>query len=237
MKALRKFSPSSILVFHGPKKGAGRAIAEGTRHYHSSLLGESDPLVQMTKKALEEGTIPEYPWESKKGIIEASLFQSSSRHQLFQTIFGNQGLKRQHLDRLGTVFEEFLTNAFYHAYREDQGNEKYPRDKKVRLTAEEAVRFSYRVDSEGTFLSIEDQGGTLKFEDVQKAFLRGYGKPGLIEDKEGGAGLGLYLAFGALTHLKIEVNTGRYSRLSAWLSNKSEADACFYTFNFFERGK
>jgi len=73
---------------------------------------------------------------------------------------------------------------------------------------------------------------------ISQAFSRCYGDHSTqIEDKEGGAGLGVYMVFEAVTHLKVSVTPGVSTEFSCWISDKKHFDPEYFSFNFFNLGK
>ncbi len=92
-------------------------------------------------------------------------------------------------------------------------------------------------ENNGLYLAIHDKGGTLSFQHVQDAFNRCYlgDQKDKIENKEGGAGLGLYMVFEAVTHLKVNITPGVSTVVSCWLQEKPRHVEESFSFNFFSR--
>lgn len=107
------------------------------------------------------------------------------------------------------VADEFLMNAVYNAPIDGNGIPKYasrPRTERVDLLAGEEAVFRYACDGRTLALSIHDNFGRLERTTVlsylRKCFLKGEDQ---IDDKSGGAGLGLYYIFESLNELVINV--------------------------------
>lgn len=231
--------PGEIFQGQITRAEAGRLIASGCQHLHSFPVHSNDNSFLLTERALNEGTVPIYQWEaeSPRTLI---LKSSQQRQELLSSIKESHSgnIRRELLDKIGTVFEELCTNAIYHSYQVG-GGDKYPRKKVANLTDPERIGIYYAWENGGLYLCISDRGGTLKFENIADAFRRCYtpGKEKAIENKDGGAGLGFYMVFEAVSHLKIEVNEGISTLASCWIPEKAKQSADGFSFNFFGRRK
>ncbi len=115
------------------------------------------------------------------------------------------------------VGDEFLMNAVYNAPVDQAGRPKYasrPRSERVDLTREEVVRFRYACDGRTLAVSVEDNFGRLEKATVlsylRKCFMKGGDQ---IDDKQGGAGLGLYYIFESLNSFIINVAAGKKTEM------------------------
>lgn len=243
MKAINhKLDLLTERIEEGPytRAEAGALIVRGTRHIHSHPTlksGVSDPLVELTQFGLSQNTVPRYPWElDKPRVIELTC--SKSRNAVLQNIFeSKKGIKRDLNDKITMVFEELATNAIYHSYLSNSGKDKYSRSLPALLNEKEAVSVCFGWENNGLYLALHDKGGTLSFERLQDVFNRCYlgDKKNKIENKEGGAGLGLYMVFEAVTHLKVNVTVGVSTVVSCWLQEKPRHTEESFSFNFFSR--
>lgn len=217
---------------------AGMAIARGTRHIHSSPLLEADPCVVITKGLLMKKFSPDrYPWEAQAPKT-LTLVKSVDRHVMIQKAVSETGVgsRRELRERVEMATEELLTNALYHAYRNFDGFPKYRRRDRVHLSPGEQICFQYAGHQSGIYLSILDRGGSLRFSDVSGSFKRCYSdKKNQLETKEQGAGLGFYMVFEVVTHLKVTVSPNLKSRISCWLSDNRVFDPDTFSFNYFEK--
>jgi anti-sigma regulatory factor (Ser/Thr protein kinase) len=241
MNAERKIvmSGPEVVTGHWPKRDAAQRIAQGAKHLHSSSLGDIDPCAVLTKKAVVEGGIPVYPWETRQKLIHLHIASSSDRHAWADQLKTSSGisLKRDLSEKLTSILEEMLTNALYHSIRLADGSEKYPRRQSVNLAENEKVTIKFCADKNGFFLSVIDQGGSLLFPDIRRVFSRVYQgdeKSPQMETKVSGAGLGIYLIFENATHLKIESTKKAQTTISCWVSDKT-VDPTQFSFNYFER--
>jgi anti-sigma regulatory factor (Ser/Thr protein kinase) len=218
------------------KQEGAEAIISNFRHVHSSLLGKSDPCWKMTESKLKDA-VGLYPWEISQ-LNEFTLTQSKKRSECVELIASTTqfGSKSQNRERLTLVMEELLSNAFYHAYKIQANHDKYERLSPVTLASGEEIRVSFGENSNGLHLAVEDQGGTLSFEDFKNCFSRCFHRTKTditFDKKHSGAGLGLYLIYEVTTHLNIFVEQGKKTRFSLWLSNTNQFDPDSFSFNFF----
>lgn len=233
-KAVRKREEPSLLIagVFARKEGA-KLVAEGHRHVHSSSMGDHDPLAVMTAEALVRNEVPVYPWERPDVIHQVMLTSSQGRQEAIKAVAKNCGLqnKRQLRERLELTLEELLTNAVYHAYR-------YPRQSPAQLSPAQQIKLSFGTVGAGVWINVRDAGGILRFESIAESFARCYGaSEAQIAHKEGGAGLGLYMVYEMVSHLKVEAHEGKWTGISVWLVDGKHFDPKTFSFNFFQGGK
>jgi len=231
---------SEVVCGHFSKIDAAKMIASGARHIHSSTLGQKDSCVKVTREYLGKRKISPYPWEKFESVNEVILNSSSDRTRIIQEILTQAPAYcgRELKEKFESVLEELLTNSIYHAYRNKDGTPKYPRRHQVTLANEEAVKIAYACNKAGAFLSVTDQGGYFPATELARSFSRCYSEKhsrGQIEDKEGGAGLGLYMIYEAVTHLKIELFPRRRTIISCWIADRRSYHPDIFSFNLFER--
>lgn len=216
------------------KPEAARLITEGYQHIHSSPFGNKDPLMAATQLKLQNNSQEPYFWEKIHSMTYA-IKSSQDREKVIDSILQSEEMKDKRFlrERVRIVLEELCTNAIYHAYQM-HGRDKYSRTKKIALSESETVVLRFGVAPNGIFLQVEDKGGTFRLSDVQKSFSRCYGQNQQIESKESGAGLGLYMIFETVTHLKVELCENKMTKISAWLSDSKNFSPSIFSFNFFE---
>ncbi|MEZ4751241.1 MAG: ATP-binding protein [Bdellovibrionota bacterium] len=205
---------------------------------HSSNLGAHDPLAELTETGKQRKGDFSYPWEKEKAARFVEVRSAEDRHRVlreFVEALGSEG-HRACRDVVGTVLEELISNAIYHGLRLENGNRKFARQDKPSLQPSEYIKVGAAVLPEGVYLRVEDSGGRLGFEDIQEAFHRCY-KRGLnqIQQKENGAGLGLYMSFDQAMHLRIDVWPGKKTVVSCWVNRKRVPNEDNFSFNYFER--
>jgi CheY-like chemotaxis protein len=117
------------------------------------------------------------------------------------------------------VADELITNAVFNAPRDSKGVPKYaslPRNQDLQLEPSEKVLFRYACDGRYLGMSVSDPFGSLHRETVigylRKCFNRGADQ---IDQKDGGAGLGIYMLFNSLTQLIFNIHHGRCTEVVA----------------------
>lgn len=221
------------------KREGAQIISTGVPHVHSSPLGDKEPLALITAASTKSLVIPVYPWEMVGQALDLTLNNSDERAKLIKKIASQTGIERKHefSDKLGLVLEELLTNAIYHSYENISGDQKYDRRLNVKLAASETIQIKYFGDRKGIYLSVTDRGGTIQFQHVMESFLRNYGdqaKSNQLESKASGAGLGIYMIFELVSHLKVTCIPNEKTCISCWLPDNRSYDPNFFSFNFFD---
>ncbi len=223
------------------KKEAAEFIVEGCRHVHSSILGQKDPLVKTTYQSLEETKVFTYSWESTEKKKQLFLRSSSQRKEILNELLSHLEVKPQSSlgDRVGTAFEELLTNSIFHSYLDTNKLEKYPRNQVAHLDSSEHIAIEFCRSNQGVFVSVRDYGQGLKFSSIQSSFKRCYSQrdESQVEKKLGGAGLGMFVIFELATHLKIVTFPGKGTLTNCWFAPASAFDPNHFSFNFFEGDK
>ncbi len=221
------------------KKEAANHIMMGAYHVLSSPLGQKDPLARATLQGVERGTPPTFPWETLASeLITKELRTSKDRFGMIRSIVDDPRLEGQRdlREKATSVLEELLTNAIFHSFRSGKRSEKYVRSEPAVLAPHEKISLTYGFHDQGLFLKVIDNGGNHRFEDVTHALRRCFERgSNQIDSKEGGAGLGLYMVFDAVTHWKVVSVPGKLTEVSCWLSTKKHFDPDNLTFNFFTR--
>jgi hypothetical protein len=116
-----------------------------------------------------------------------------------------------------TVADELITNALYNAPRDGNGQSRYAhlsRSQPVRLEQTEQIEIRYCCDGRLLGISASDPFGSLA-EDRLLAYLGKCLRKGedQVDDKPGGAGLGLYYIFEAVSHLVVNIAPGRRTEI------------------------
>ncbi len=126
--------------------------------------------------------------------------------------------KRQILE---TVVEEFVTNALYNAPVDDEGVRRFAhlnRKEAVALGAHETVCVVLACDDHRLAISVTDRFGSLPPATVpsylSKCLVRGDDQ---VNDHLGGAGLGLYFVYQAISHLAVNVAPGRRTEMIGFI--------------------
>ncbi|MCB9557790.1 MAG: hypothetical protein H6707_16890 [Deltaproteobacteria bacterium] len=190
------------------------------------LIDEGE-LIVTCQKLLRDDIFGLEKYMSTWGIAfrERSLTRSTDKSEALAELEGFLAEIDCHLGiipAITQVADELLMNAVYNAPRDAQRQPKYARlDRRqlIELSAEETVRFRYGCDGRYVGLSVSDQFGSLDREVIAHYLERCFaGKPATIEDKLGGAGIGLHVIFSSITQLTFNIAPDQ----------RTEAIAMFY---------
>ena len=118
------------------------------------------------------------------------------------------GASREVRAAMALVVDELVTNAVYNAPRDVHGRARYSsldRRQKVSLTPSEYVNVQFGSDGNVFALSVSDQFGALAPDRIRSGLRRCYTEDDQIEQKAGGAGLGLYTVLNSCDRLVINL--------------------------------
>jgi hypothetical protein len=111
-----------------------------------------------------------------------------------------------------TVVDEFVTNAIYNAPTDERGAHRFthlPRTTTVTLAEAEQVTLMFCFDGSRLGASISDPFGSVSPDRIMDYIAKCFrGGADQVDDKEGGAGLGLYYIFDALSSFVINIQAG-----------------------------
>ncbi len=128
------------------------------------------------------------------------------------------GCGRDMCNRITTVADELITNAVYNAPRDEHGQPRYAstnRREKIALDPWEYVQVRFASDGQVFALSVTDWFGGLSVNVVRKLLTRCLSNENQIEQKAGGAGIGMYTAFRAANQLIINVEQAERTEIIA----------------------
>jgi CheY-like chemotaxis protein len=200
----------------------------------SSLLGEGDEidplgvqeLVITAGKLISKdifGLEKYLAWGVK--LRELHIRHSDQRLEALQRIeeFSKEcELRGSMRQKLATLTEELLMNAIWDAPVDSKGNTKYAQlDRKVpvELLPEEEVMLRYGSDGNYLALSVTDNFGRLQRETAFKYLMRCFSKGrDQISQTTGGAGLGLYMAYLAMSTFVINCHPGKRTEVIGLLN-------------------
>jgi hypothetical protein len=127
---------------------------------------------------------------------------------------------RRLVEAVALVADELITNAVYNAPRAADGTPRYAhisRRDKVALEPTEYVRLDYGSDGRVFGIAVTDSFGGLGQETMRAGMQRCLVADDQIEQKAGGAGLGLYTALGHVNQLVVNVEPGiRTEVIALW---------------------
>lgn len=180
-------------------------------------VGEIDPsdLIATIRKILKRdvfGLEKYFMW----GVpaVTMRVTRSSQKEAVLTAVTefaANLGLQPRFGNQLALVADEFVTNAVYNAPVAADGTARFAhraRSEEVDLEGESVV-VQFCCDGERVGISIADPYGSLTVDRVLEYLARCFQQgPDQVESKEGGAGLGLYYVFDALSHFIINIAPG-----------------------------
>lgn len=128
-------------------------------------------------------------------------------------------------DRLGTGFltaaDELVTNAIYNAPVDAHGKRLYrhiDRNEQVQLSPGSEVTIKYACDGQRLALSVSDNFGSFDRETLisylERCFAQGDDQ---VEQKQGGAGIGLYITFRALNTFVVNIVPGERTEMLGFI--------------------
>lgn len=140
--------------------------------------------------------------QQKKGVVER-----------LEAFAKESGCHPRVAEGFSVAADEMVTNAVYNAPVDKDGHPRFAslsRRQRVTLEPHEAVTVRYGYDGRRLCLATTDPFGSLKpsvvLDYLSKCFGRGEGQ---IDDKEGGAGLGLYTVFNLVHHFVLNIAPGK----------------------------
>lgn len=159
-----------------------------------------------------------FPWGSE--VQRFTLQRASDR---FATIRAaaefaeKNGTQGRFVELFQTATDELTTNALYNAPVDDEGvrsSSHLSRTEEVELPADKPVQVTLCADGSKLGIAVADAYGSLKPDTVvsylSKCFRRG---PDQVDEKQGGAGLGLYYLFESLSQFVINVAPGERTEM------------------------
>lgn len=209
-----------LLLFIGAVDRAALACLFG-EHGLSNVLARSGELdvadLQVTVEKMLRGDIfgiDKY-FPSSAARREISIRGSTEREELltvtrdFALAAGAQG---RFAELLCNACDELVTNALYNAPVDAAGKARFAhlsRTNAVHLDAHEVVKVTFATDGSEMGISVTDPFGSLKVPTITqylaKCLRRG---SDLVDEKEGGAGLGLFYVFEAVSHFVVNLQAG-----------------------------
>jgi len=116
---------------------------------------------------------------------------------------------RRHVRDIHLIINELINNAFFHSFRNPEGEEKYSPRRFSRLDKDEHVVLEAAMGDEAIALAVEDNCGTLSPREVLRYLLRQGSGEGLYDSH----GRGFYLVCNLVDHLSICLVPGERSRV------------------------
>lgn len=138
---------------------------------------------------------------------------------------GEAGLGRRTVRRLRQVCDELTTNGLYNAPVDDEGRPLYrtlPRPRRIDLAPSEAVRLTLAVTRDEVALAAADPFGSLPPEVALRHLLPALGpeKAAPRRTGGGGAGLGLFRTYRALSRMVINIESNMKTEVIGFLRRR-----------------
>jgi len=128
------------------------------------------------------------------------------------------GAGREVSAAMGSVADELATNAVYNAPRGEGGEPRYAhldRREKIELDPWEYATIQFGCDGRNFIVSVSDEFGALSVDRVRSRLRDCLKRPDQIEQKAGGAGIGLYTVFQHCNQLVFNLSPGRRTEVVA----------------------
>lgn len=165
------------------------------------------------RRCLRHGMVP---------IHKERIGRAQERHAALETLqdyLDNLDLPRSLRSSILTVADELIMNAIFNAPARDDGTPKYrdrPRSEDIQLETDEEVELRFCCDGQYLYLSVEDPFGTLDRDTIVRYIGSGLmRRRGQMEEKEQGAGLGLFMVFSSINQLVFNVQRKKRSEIIA----------------------
>jgi hypothetical protein len=153
-------------------------------------------------------------------VLAARLTRSSERDQVLAQVTEHArqaAVPPRLVAHLCTAADELMTNALYNGPRDEHGGSRFShlsRSSEVALSAGEHIEIALCADDRRVGIAVADPFGSLAPEMLLDHLGRCFrGGPGVIENKPGGAGLGLFYIFDAVSQLVANLQAGHRTEL------------------------
>lgn len=151
-------------------------------------------------------------------IVELEVRATADRDRAvarIQEVVGGLGVPRRVAEMFGELGHELIMNAMYDAPVDAAGHPKYAGDRKAEIVLEDAERPTVRLGTDGTrlVLQVRDPFGRLERHHVVDGLARGLA--GEMDQRHGGAGLGMLVCHNASSAMMFDVARGRHTEVTA----------------------
>lgn len=134
--------------------------------------------------------------------------------------FATCGFGVHELYNVRLILEEVINNALFHAFRTEDGEEKYSINNLNVLEENESVRVEYGSDSSTVGFSVTDNAGTLPVSVILDKLERQLNHEGVFDE----SGRGLHLSRLLATRLAFNVENERRTQVVAVFSTRNHPD-------------
>lgn len=197
---------------------AAMVCDHGIDHVVFAGLGELKPheLVVAAEQILAAAPLPAADYLAGDHQVEVRhLHHAAQRDALLDeldTYLRRAGARRPRRAVIATIADELITNALYNAPRTPDGTPRFAgtnRRTKVQLEPGERVRVAFGTDGDQLVLSVTDPFGSLSPAVIRRCLRRCLLGAEQIEQKAGGAGIGMYTTFMEANRFVFDIQPGR----------------------------
>lgn len=154
-----------------------------------------------------------FPWGARRETRSVtSSLQSYQALEWVKSFGDSSGVGSRLVERFISVCDELLSNALYNAPVDESGVRKFrhlERRQPVELAEDHAIDIVLCSDGRRLGVSVTDPYGSLRPDDVVEYLSRCMRREtNQMDEENGGAGLGLFQAFEATTHLAVNIEPG-----------------------------
>lgn len=144
--------------------------------------------------------------------------------------FATCGFEIHELYDVRLILEEMINNAFFHAFLDENGNEKYKISTFKSLAADEKVIIEYGSDSMSVGFSVTDNSGKLFPIKIIEKLERQYNKEGIFDE----SGRGIYLSRILSNRLIYNIEKGHQTQAIALFREKLQNELKPLCINYIE---
>lgn len=177
---------------------------------------DEDELIASATKALRGnvfGLNKYFPWGVTTYSVVVRNYEQKTRAVEMILQYANlAGVRGQVRDRIQTVADELMMNGLYHAPTDEQGKGKYAgRSFKELAQLPDVAPIEVQYGSSGRYfgLSVRDSGGSLTRPRAMQYLSKAKNATADIEQKVGGAGLGLVSVLRSVSKLVFNLDPGQ----------------------------
>ncbi len=183
-------------------------------------------------------------FDSTEHLVRRSIDSASQIDETIEDMLSHADLRPSFSathEFLRMTANELSTNAVYNAPVDEQNRPKYEqvdRRNKVHLLDNEQVTISLCYDETYVGISVEDKFGRLDRDKIVRHLVKCVNNTKFIENKKGGAGAGIYLAFYTANQFVINIDPGkRLEAICILEKNKryKEYRSRVTSFNYFKK--
>jgi anti-sigma regulatory factor (Ser/Thr protein kinase) len=148
--------------------------------------------------------------KEKKNLIEEIL-----------TEFHHAGHGHELLYDIRLVLEEAMNNAFYHAYKGEDGIDKYSVQNFSEFSSGEEIRVLFGGNHECAGFAISDQAGSLTLQTIFRKLKRQFSGEGIFDEN----GRGLFLTRLLTSQLIVNLDPGKRTQMVALFTRNRQLDS------------